>query len=266
MKSPSGQNNRARVENFGVHPKHRAGAYPTGIRCKDLCKDVISHGFLKEEFSDKLVAVEAMPLHEAHARGIAKTGSQYNRESSSKDELLQACFQEPHGNVQYNLLSHNHMALVILAFIGKAKWELPSIELPKMNRTIHFCDDQGRLSLTAVAATVNGKELLEIVNEGVDCEVLSWRMEVEEPTAASVISAALNKCSDFAMRTTEWSALFTLKGGIIEASGKLGSRMAFASVVERTHMELDSAANDPDLGQLFDFLINIGVGNNTCFR
>ena len=230
------------------------------------CAKTSSHtAFLKEEFSDKLVAVEEMPLHEAHARGIDKTGSQYNREASSKDELLQACFQEPHGNVQYNLLSHNHMALVILAFIGKAKWELQSIELPKMNRTISFCDDHGRLSLTAVAATVNGKELLEVINEGVDCEVLSWKMEAEEPTAASVTSAALNKYSDLAMRTTEWSALYTLKGGIIAASGTLGLRVAFASVVERTHMELDSAADDPDLDQLFDFMISIGVGHNAFF-
>ena len=61
-------------------------------------------------------------------------------------------------------------------------------------------------------ATENGKELMEVVNEGVYCEVLSWKMDVEEPTAASVISAALNQASDLAMRTTEWSALCTLKG------------------------------------------------------
>ena len=265
IKSPSGEKIRARVENFGVHRKNRAGAYPSGIRCKDLCKEVISHGFLKEEYTDKLVVVEEMPLHEAQARQICETGSQYNRECSSKDELLQPCFQEPRGNVQYNLLSHNHMSLVVLAFIAKAKWDMPIVEQPNMKTTITFCDDQGRLSLAAVAATANGKELQEIVNEGVDCEVLSWKMEVEEPTAAAVISGALNKCSDFAMRTTEWSALYTLKGGIIAASGKLGERVAFASLVEQTHMELDSAALDPDLDQLFDFLINIGVGHNTFF-
>ena len=50
-----------------------------------------------------------------------------------------------------------------------------------MNRTIKFCDEQGRLCLTAVAATVNGKELVEVINDGLDCEVLSWKMEVEEP-------------------------------------------------------------------------------------
>ena len=74
--------------------------------------------------------------------------------------------------MQFSLLSHNHMALVLFAFISKSKWDLPSIE-PKMGRTIKFCDDEGRLSLTAVAATANGKELLEVINEGVGCEALS---------------------------------------------------------------------------------------------
>ena len=213
---------------------------------------------LKEVFSDKLVAVEEMPMQEAHDRGHG-TGSQYNREASSRDDLLQACFKEPYGNVQYNLLSHNHMTLVLRAFLGKAKWDMENVELKALNRTIIFCEQDGRLSVTAVAETVNGKELQQVINEGVDCQVLSWKMEVEEPTAASVISAALNKFSDLAMRTTEWSALYTLRGGIIAASNHLAERVAFSTVLERTHMELDSAASDPDLSQLFDFLIGIGV-------
>ena len=86
----------------------------------------------------------------------------------------------------------------------RLQWELPKTDIPNMNRTISFCDGEGRLSLSAVAATENGKELMEVANGGVYCEVLSWKMDVEEPTAASVISAALNKASDLAMRTTEW--------------------------------------------------------------
>ena len=257
---------KVRVDNLGVHHNNRAGVYPAGIRCKELCSEVIANGFLKEEFSDKIVAVEEMPTHEVQAdpsRGEVQTGSQYNRAASSKDELLQTCFREPYDNVQYNLLSHNHMAIVLRAFITKAKWDLEPIEQKKMNRTIKFCDEQGRLCLTAVAATENGKELVEVINDGLDCEVLSWKMEVEEPGAASIISAALNKCSDFAMRTTEWSAFYTMRGQIIKASGNLAERVAFKSVVAAVHLELDSAAEDPDLSQLFDFLISLGVGKNT---
>ena len=107
MKSESGQKIKVRVENLGVHRNNRSGVYPAGIRCKELCSEVIANGFLKEEFSDKIVAVEEMPTHEVQAdpsRGEVQTGSQYNRAASSKDELLQTCFREPYGNVQYDLL------------------------------------------------------------------------------------------------------------------------------------------------------------------
>ena len=132
-----------RVENLGVHRNNRAGVYPAGIRCKELCESVISAGVLKEEISDKLVAVEEMPSHEARKCSETQTGSEYNRRCSSKDELLQTCFREPYGNVHYNLLSHNHMIIVILGFITKAKWDLGPVEQKQMNRTIKFCDEQG---------------------------------------------------------------------------------------------------------------------------
>ena len=267
---------KVRIENLGVHRNNRAGVYPAGIRCKELCGDVLPAGFLKEEFEDKLVAVEEMPAHEARNYPDRQTGSQYNKELSSKDDLLKTCFIEPYDNVQYNLLAHNHMALVIKAFITKAKWDLEPVEQKKMNRTIKFCDEQGRLCQTAVAATANGAELVHVINEGVMCQVLSWKMEVEEPGAAAIISHALNKCASLAMRTTEWSALYTLKGGIIKESGRLGERVAFKSVLEATSMELDSAAEDPDeddcdddehetaMAAMCDDLPTVAADDKTC--
>ena len=258
-----------RIESFGVHCRNRAGVYPSGLRCKELCQEVFTNGFLKEEYADKLISVEEMQTHEAlKLQGGQKprqTGSQYNKQESSKDEILKGLFDEPFCNVQYNLLSHNHMSLVLLAFVTKAKWNLQAIEQKKMNRTINFCDASGHLCVTAVAATANGQELAEVVREGVECEVLSWKMEVEEPDAASVISTALNKFSETAMKTTEWSALYTLRCHIIKASGALGERVAFKAIVEKAHLELDTAVNDPDLDQLFDFVIGLGVTTNTYF-
>ena len=126
--------------------------------------------------------------------------------------------------------------------------------------------------MTAVAATENGKELVQNIRDGVDCEVFSWKMAEEEPTAAAVISSALNKCSDLAMRTTEWSALYTLKGEIIKAAKTqelnqtavaAGQLAAYAKVFDACHVELDNAADDPDLPDLFDFLVSLGVGVNS---
>ena len=55
-----------------------------------------------------------------------------------------------------------------------------------------FCDAQGKLSLSAVAEHVNGIQLAEMVKQGLEIELLSHKMDIEEPTAASTISQALN--------------------------------------------------------------------------
>ena len=52
------RNLRVRIENMSVHESNRAGLYPAGIRCRDLCVEVLKLGFLKEEFTHGLVAVE----------------------------------------------------------------------------------------------------------------------------------------------------------------------------------------------------------------
>ena len=103
-----------------------------------------------------------------------------------------------------------------------------------------------------------------MVLEGVDCELLSWRMGVEEPTAASVISQALNKSDELALRTTELTALAVLKGEIILQMGKdVSQRVVYQTARDKVEVQLDSAADDPDLPELFDFLISAGVDNNT---
>ena len=58
-------------------------------------------------------------------------------------------------------LEHNHMMLIMRAFLTEARWNLEELE-----GVMKFCDAEGKLSLTAVAAYPNGKELAEMVQEG----------------------------------------------------------------------------------------------------
>ena len=95
--------------------------------------------------------------------------------------------------------------------------------MKEKDKHVVLCDVDGQVSLTAVAESVNGKELAVVVNDGHDCEVFSWKIDVEEPTAESVISQALNKGHDIALRTPEWSALSVLRGRSSERPGHLAS-------------------------------------------
>ena len=95
---------------MGVHECNRSGVYPAGIRVRDLCIEVLKFGFIKEEFTHALVAVQEKPHSEIRNSSDYVSASECNRTASLHDEFLRTCFEEPYGSVQYGLLSHNHMA------------------------------------------------------------------------------------------------------------------------------------------------------------
>ena len=151
------------------------------------------------------------------------------------------------------------MTLVLLAWLTRAKWDIPY----DAERGITYCDAEGRLSVTAVAAHDNEAELQQLMKEGVEVEVHSWKMEVEEPNAASIICCALQKGSELALKTTELTALALLKGEIIRQMGKdLSQMVAYQRVKTAVQLQLDTAAEDPDLPAVFDYLITNGVGHH----
>jgi hypothetical protein len=245
---------------LGVHPKNRGGVYAAGLRCKNLNTEVIESGFVKEEVDHQGVAVEETPFEHVKQRGSDyETGKAYNKNQSSKDELLETCFREPYDDVRHMLLAHNTIMLVLRAWLTQAKWDIPFDE----KRQITYCDDMGRLSVTAVAAHKNGKELEVALRDGFLAEILSWKMDLEEPTAASTISQALNKGHELALRTTELTAVAVLKGEILLQSKNVSQKVLFQSVRDQVRRELGGAADDPDLIEVFEFLISLGVGKNS---
>ena len=200
------------VQSLGVHQNNRGGVYAAGLRVKNLAIETMEAGFVKEEVDSGSVAVEETPYEFRAQRGNNYvSGLTYNKVESEKDELLKTCFAQPHDEVHYTLLAHNTIMLVCRAWLQKAKWDIPFD--PK--RSITYCDDKGRLSLAAVAEIANGKQLVVACEEGFLVEVLSWKMDVEDPKAASIISLALNTGHTLAMRTTELTAVAVLKGEII---------------------------------------------------
>ena len=249
------------VGSLGVHPKNRGGVYPGGPRVKTLGTDVLASGFSKEEVNHACVAVEEVPIEEARSRGNDYvTGLAYNQNQCRGDQYLETCFNAPHDSVRHMMLSHNHIMLVARCFLTSANWDLTSEDQKGMK----LCDNDGRLSLTAVGKYAKGKQLLEMVKEGIYVEVLSWKMDVEEPTAAGIISAALNKPQTFGMKNTELTAVAVLKGEIIvQMSMHVGELVAFQTVRDAVRAQLDGDADDIDFPEIFGFLMSLGVGQNS---
>ena len=78
-----------------------------------------------------------MPNDVARSRGEKYgSGSSYNIRQSKKDEYLKSCFEVPYNDVRGLMLSHNHMMLVLRAFLTKALWNLPA----NGERGLVYCD------------------------------------------------------------------------------------------------------------------------------
>ena len=253
---------RLRPGDLGVHKKNRGGAYPTGLRVKELLVDIAGHGIVQEEADHNCYAVEEKPLAEILKEGGAsfKSSLDYNIQECGKDELLRGLYDEPLHTVQHSLLSHNHLMTICRAFLCKQLWRLED----NTEKNITFCDADGRLSLSSFTATPLGEQLGLIIQEGFLCQILSWKMDVQEPNAAEIISTAENEVNAVAMRTTEIQAIKVLRGEIIAQMSKdVGQQVCFQTVRNRVDMRLGLAVADPDLQQLFTFLISNGVGTNT---
>ena len=103
-----------------------------------------------------------------------------------------------------------------------------------------------------------------MVKEGIEVEVLSHNIDLEEPTAASTISQALNVAQEVALRTSELTAISILKGEMVVQMGKdLSQDVAYKSVLQQVRRELHLVASEPELPDVFDFLRSLGVGKNS---
>ena len=160
------------------------------------------------------------------------------------------------------MLAHNHITLVLRAFITQAQWNLRAIETK--GKPIITCDANGKLSLAAVAESPNGRGIAEAVQEGIPCEILSHKMDIEEPKAALIISQACHNPHQLGMRTSELTAVAVLKGEIIvQMSKDVGQAVAFETVREQVRKQLSSVADIPELTEIFYWLISSGVGTKS---
>ena len=94
----------------------------------------------------------------------------------------------------YGTLSHSHLLLVLLSWANGAEWKLE--DEPQWR---HMLNADGTFYNAAVAGCDEGLD--RVMRDGMDMEVLSWKMLVEEPTAASLTSQALNSAQHMDFRT-----------------------------------------------------------------
>ena len=246
------------IQLLAVHPSNRGGVYPQGERLKGLNELFMRTGYVQEEADHAGVCVEEIPISaRAEVKEGYETFKSFNERRSRGNDLLEKCFLQS-DDVLYGTLSHSHLLLILRAWLNGAKWDIPA-----KDGCPHYCGKDGRLDLTAVADWENASEMLKSIKEGLRMEVLSYKLDVEEPTGASTISQALNKGQEFALRTTELTALAVLTGEVIAQQSGRFQELAYETVREAVRHQLDVIVDEPEFIEMFEFVVNMGGGNNT---
>ena len=95
---------------------------------------------------------------------------------------------------------------------------------------------------------------------GIDMEILSYKIYLEEPQGCTLISNSMNKVNEAALKTTELQALSSLTGAVtLHAESAVAGKVCFATVKAELRPTLDTFVDDPDFIELFDFVINFWV-------
>ena len=143
----------------------------------------------------------------------------------------------------------------MLPWITGAKWSIQ-----KEDVSSRFCDEGGNLLYTAVAELDYAKEMVTTIKEGMKMEVLSYKINLEEPRACSFTAQALNKGQSVALRTTELTALSCLTGEItLQFETKQAEEVSFETVKEKVAEECDYLVDEPEFIEMFDFVISLGA-------
>ena len=118
--------------------------------------------------------------------------------------------------------------------------------------------------MSALAVAGCADDMLEIMKEGIQMEVLSYRIWIEEPDGASLISQALNSNNNLALKTTELTAMECLTSRIsLMYETMKAEQITFAAVKEEVRKHLDVYVDEPEFVEMFEFAISLGAKHNS---
>ena len=221
------------------HPQNRGGIAINGSRCDELLRQVLGH-FDEEEANHGAVAIEESP-------GCFRIRD-YNRGKAVGDAALAAVTEAA---IPYGSVGSSHINQVIRNVIFKARSDLVPEAL----------DSEGRLFLDRVSLL--DPAMAKVCSVGLKWDILSHRIETEEPDGIACIVAALNERASAQMMMHEMETIKILQR-VCSAEMQLSQVVAVETVRARLHQQGYSAlAESPGMPHLFRFLLEQGADSPT---
>ena len=134
----------------------------------------------------------------------------------------------------YGTLAHSHLLLVLLSWLGGAKWNVPAVAAKGKKDWSRVVDRDGCLCLSSLP---DGDILKNLCKDCLDMEILSWKMEKEFPGASIKISQALNNENALALKTSDMTVVAVVTGAIsTEADTNLSGQVLFEDIKDRLRL------------------------------
>ena len=183
LKYRMAQSIRIPISQVGFHPMNRNGQGVSGQHCEQLLSDVLGYGFDSEEANAGGIVVAAAPSD--------KTIENYNLAACAGDAQLAPVVM---GSIMYGSLSHSHLHQVLKNVAAGVHVDIPEIS-------------SGSGALSTELLRQKDAAFADAVVNGLVWEVLSHKMDQEEPKAAGIIQAAMNAKNSVAMLTHEMQCI-----------------------------------------------------------
>ena len=223
----------------GFHPENRGGEPPNGERCVSLAKDVLRFGFDSAEADFNGVMVQERP-------GSTKF-KDYNDEACAGSPLLASTVVGL--TVGFGSLGHGHLNQILKNVMAGLSMDIKEVSDDGAGTT------QVVDRLKKVDAT-----FASYCQTGLYWEILTYKMEEEEPDACNLLQASLNVKNAVAMQTHDMEIIRALTKWC-SAEEKAGKNVTFAAAKQKLSVTLGAIVGDPDFLQLFRFVVDLGADN-----
>ena len=234
------RNVRVAPNHIGFHPANRNGQPPSADRCASLLSDILGQGFDANEADCNGALVQETPGK--------TTVHDFNMKSCDGDERLEPSVEGL--TMSYGSLSHSHLNQVFKNVLGRVP--VTGLKISNSN---------GRLDINILEEV--DKDFARYCKDGLLWDVLSYKIQEEEPDGLNVIQAALNSKNAMALAQHEMEAIASLSR-LCKASSAVAGTVNFQMAKEQLAFTLPGMTEDPDFIHLFRFVVDLG-GDASCF-
>ena len=230
---------RVSPAHIGFHPYNRNGQPPSAERCVALLSDILSSGFDPAEADCNGVLVQEKPGETFILDFNAKAVEGNDQLASSVEGLA----------MTYGSLSHSHLNQVFKNIMTR-------LSIPGTKITNQF----GQLDMAMLEEVDSA--FAKHCRDGLLWDILSHKIQTEEPEALNIIQAACNSKNAIALIPHEMEAILNLSR-ICKASSAVAGSLTFEAAKKQIGLTLPGMSEDPDFIHMFRFVIDLGGDAST---